>query len=173
VDPSAAAGCIVKGCFGRSKVVQAFSGVYVTGKPGEIQTIFKSGLIFLANQEIWMRKVVAEVFPDPMIPDAAAFGQAVRAARTGARISLEAAAAALGISKATLGDLEGGRGTVALGTALRVARDLGVAVFAAPLAAQFEATSALRALRDAAPEQWGGVEAAQPGKAARQTVERS
>jgi len=35
-----------------------------------------------------MRKVVAEPFPDPLIRDAVAFGQAVRAARTSAGISL-------------------------------------------------------------------------------------
>jgi transcriptional regulator with XRE-family HTH domain len=102
-----------------------------------------------------VRKVVAEAFPDPMIRDALTFGQAVRAARTGAGISLEAAAAALGISKATLGDLEGGRGTVGLGTALRVARELGIAVFATPLLAQFEATRVLQELRNADPQQWG------------------
>jgi len=102
-----------------------------------------------------MRKVVSESFPDPMILDALAFGQAVRAARTSAGISLEAAAEALSISKATLGNLEGGRGTVALGTALRVARELGASVFVTPLAASFEAGAALQALRDAAPQLWG------------------
>lgn len=106
-----------------------------------------------------MRKVVAEPFPDPLIRDAVAFGQAVRAARTCAGISLEAAAQALGLSKATLGSLEGGKGTVALGTALRVARDLGVAVFATPLAAHFEAANALQALRTSEPGPWRGPSA--------------
>ncbi|WP_349742103.1 helix-turn-helix domain-containing protein [Roseateles cavernae] len=117
-----------------------------------------------------MRKVVAEPFPDPLIRDAAAFGQAVRAARTAAGISLEAAAQALGISKATLGSLEGGTGTVALGTALRVARELGVAVFATPLAAQFEAATALQALRKTEPGSWGGpsADASDPAKPARE-----
>lgn len=105
-----------------------------------------------------MRKVVPEPFPDPMIRDAVSFGQAVRAARTSAGISLEAAAQALNISKATLGDLEGGRGTVAIGTALRVARDLGAAVFMAPLAVHFEAAAALQDLRRADPGSWGGVD---------------
>lgn len=103
-----------------------------------------------------MRKVVPEPFPDPMVRDAIAFGQAVRAARTSAGISLEAAAEALGVSKATLGDLEGGKGTVALGTALKVARDLGVAVFATPLSAHIEAAEALQSLRGADPGPWGG-----------------
>ncbi|HEU6455788.1 MAG TPA: helix-turn-helix transcriptional regulator [Roseateles sp.] len=105
-----------------------------------------------------MRKVKAEPFPDPLIRDARAFGQAVRAARTGAGISLEAAAQALGISKATLSDLEGGKGTVALGTALRVARDLGAAVFSAPLAVHFEAATALQGLRKAQPRPWGDID---------------
>lgn len=106
-----------------------------------------------------MRKVVPEPFPDPMVRDAVAFGRAVRAARTSAGISLEAAAEALGVSKATLGDLEGGKGTVALGTALRVARDLGVAVFVTPLTAHLDAAGALLDLRRADPGPWGGVSA--------------
>lgn len=106
-----------------------------------------------------MRKVKPEPFPDPLIRDAIAFGQAVRAARTGAGISLEAAAQALGISKATLGDLEGGKGTVALGTALRVARDVGAAVFTTPLSVHFEAATALQSLRNARPIPWGGPDA--------------
>lgn len=118
-----------------------------------------------------MRKVTREPFPDPLIRDAKAFGQAVRAARTSAGISLEAAAQALGISKATLSDLEGGKGTVAIGTALRVARDLGAVVFAAPLAVQFEAASALQGLRPAQPTIWGDAAAARPGQSV-QPVER-
>lgn len=106
-----------------------------------------------------MRRVVPEPFPDPMVRDAVAFGQAVRAARTSAGISLEAAAQALGVSKATLGDLEGGKGTVALGTALRIARDLGAAVFVAPLSVHFDAATALQNLRSRAPGPWGGESA--------------
>lgn len=105
-----------------------------------------------------MRRVMQEPFPDPAISDAVAFGRAVRAARTAAGISLQAAAEALGISKATLSDLEGGSGTVALGTAIRVARDLGAAVFVSPRGAAFDATVALRSLRSARPEPWGGLE---------------
>lgn len=109
-----------------------------------------------------MRKVKPEPFPAPLIRDAAAFGQAVRAARTSAGISLEAAAQALDISKATLSDLESGKGTVALGTALRVARDLGTAVFATPLTVHFEAATLLQDLRKAHPNPWGGIEARPP-----------
>lgn len=103
-----------------------------------------------------MRKVVREPFPDPMVQDAISFGQAIRAARTAAGITLEAAAEALSISKATMGDLEGGKGTVALGTALRVARELGVACFTAPLATHYEAANALQHLRVTDPTPWGG-----------------
>lgn len=103
-----------------------------------------------------MRKVTAEPFPDPLVRDAIAFGQAVRAARTGAGISLEAAAEALGLSKATMGDLENGKGTVAIGTAIRVARDLGVALLVAPQAQHFEAATALQVLRSEQPQPWGG-----------------
>lgn len=102
-----------------------------------------------------MRKVVAEPFPDPLVRDSETFGQAVRAARTAAGISLESAAEALAVSKVTLSALEGGKGTVALGTALRIARDLGVTVLAAPTAMQFEAAAALQALRNAEPAAWG------------------
>lgn len=111
-----------------------------------------------------MRKVKREPFPDLLIRDAKAFGQAVRAARTGTGISLEAAAQALGISKATLSDLEGGKGTVALGTALRVARDLGTVVFATPLALHFEAAAALQGLRKARPDMWGDAIAERPSR---------
>lgn len=104
-----------------------------------------------------MRKVVREPFPDPMVRDALAFGQAVRAARTAASISLETAAEALGISKATMSDLESGKGTVALGTALRVARDLGVAFFTTPLSTHLEASRALQDLRSGNPNPWGGT----------------
>jgi transcriptional regulator with XRE-family HTH domain len=106
-----------------------------------------------------MRKVVREPFPDPMVRDAMSFGRAVRAARTAAGITLEAAAEALSISKATMSDLEGGKGTVALGTALRVARDLGVAFFTTPLAAHYEAADALQHLRLTDPSPWGGPSA--------------
>ncbi len=76
--------------------------------------------------------------------DPAAFGQAIRAARTSAGMTLVDAAAALGVSKQTLGDLERATGSVGLTIALRVARALGVGVFAVQPA---ERESALRALQ--------------------------
>ncbi|MES2530074.1 MAG: helix-turn-helix transcriptional regulator [Pseudomonadota bacterium] len=69
---------------------------------------------------------------DPLVADAAAFGAAVRAARTGSGMSLADAALLLGIGKQTLSDLETARASVGLATALKVGRELGVAVFAVP-----------------------------------------
>ncbi|MDE2259738.1 MAG: helix-turn-helix transcriptional regulator [Betaproteobacteria bacterium] len=80
-----------------------------------------------------MRRVVPTLFPsDPLLKDAAMFGAAIRAARTGAGMTLVDAAMTLGISKQTLSNLEKASGSVGLSIALKVARELGVAVFAAP-----------------------------------------
>lgn len=103
-----------------------------------------------------MRTVVPQPFPDPTLRDAEGFGRAVRAARTLGGIRLEDAASALGISKQTLADIEKGTGTVALGTALRVARELGVALLAAPRAAHLEAAQQLQLARTERPNDWGG-----------------
>lgn len=67
---------------------------------------------------------------DPWIKDPIAFGQAIRAARTGAGMTLVEAAATMGVSKQTLSDLEKATGSVGLATALRIARELGVGIFA-------------------------------------------
>lgn len=80
-----------------------------------------------------MRRVVPLLFPaDPLIDSAKEFGCFVRAARTQSGLTLENAALAVGISKQTLQDLETGKPTVGLGLALRVAQELGVALFAQP-----------------------------------------
>ena len=78
--------------------------------------------------------------------DPQAFGQAIRAARTAAGMSLVDAAATMGISKQTLSDLEKATGSVGLTIALRVARDMGVAVFAVQPAQHDAARQALRDL---------------------------
>jgi transcriptional regulator with XRE-family HTH domain len=67
-----------------------------------------------------------------MVREPEQLGRAIRAARTAAALSQVEAAAALGISKQTLADLESGKPTVAVGTALRVANELGVSLFMAP-----------------------------------------
>jgi len=80
-----------------------------------------------------MRRVVATPLPsEPVVTDAASFGAAVRAARTGVGMTLADAALTLGVSKQTLSDLETAKASVGLAIALKVARELGVAVFAVP-----------------------------------------
>jgi transcriptional regulator with XRE-family HTH domain len=78
-----------------------------------------------------MKRVVATpVPPDPLVHDPRAFGAAIRAARTGAGMTLADAALAIGIAKQTLSDLESAKASVGLATALRAARELGLAVLA-------------------------------------------
>lgn len=80
-----------------------------------------------------MKRVVPTPEPaDPLIHDVAAFGAAVRAARTATGMTLADAALMLGIAKQTLSDLETARASVGLATALKVARELGVTVLAVP-----------------------------------------
>lgn len=78
-----------------------------------------------------MKRVVPSSAPlDPWVQDPQSFGQAIRAARTAAGMTLVDAAAMMGVSKQTLGDLEKATGSVGLVIALHVARELGVGVFA-------------------------------------------
>jgi len=78
-----------------------------------------------------MKRVVPSPSPsDPLTSDPTSFGQAIRAARTAAGMTLVDAAATIGVSKQTLSDLEKGTGSVGLVIALRAARELGVGVFA-------------------------------------------
>jgi transcriptional regulator with XRE-family HTH domain len=79
-----------------------------------------------------MRRVVPTPFPaSPLVNDAAAFGAAIRSARTGAGLTLEQLAAAIGISKQTMLDVETAGETVSFGITLKIARELGVSVFVA------------------------------------------
>ncbi len=78
-----------------------------------------------------MKRVVPSPIPsDPLTQDPQSFGQAIRAARTAAGMTLVNAAAMMGVSKQTLSDLEKATGSVGLAIALHVARELGVGVFA-------------------------------------------
>jgi transcriptional regulator with XRE-family HTH domain len=80
-----------------------------------------------------MRRVVPLPFPaEPLIRDAAALGAAIRSTRTRARLTRADAALSLGISVDALADLERGKPTVALGTALAAATALGVSLFITP-----------------------------------------
>ena len=82
-----------------------------------------------------MRRTVPVPFPsDPIVVDATVLGAAVRAARTGTGMTLEDAAAFLGVAKQTLGDLERGKASVGLGLALKIANGIGVALFVVPAA---------------------------------------
>ena len=77
-----------------------------------------------------MKRVTPTLPPaDPLTLDPVVFGQAIRAARTAAGMTLVNAAEMMGVSKQTLSDLEKATGSVGLVIALRVARDLGVGVF--------------------------------------------
>lgn len=91
-----------------------------------------------------MKRVVPSSAPaDPWMQDPVAFGQAIRAARTAAGMTLVDAAAVVGVSKQTLSDLEKATGSVGLAIALRVARELGVGVFAVQPALREAARQAL------------------------------
>lgn len=80
-----------------------------------------------------MRRVVPIPFPaSPQVPDAAAFGLLIRAARTRRGWSLAEAAARLGVSKQTMFDLERARAAVGLPLALRAAHELGLTMLALP-----------------------------------------
>jgi transcriptional regulator with XRE-family HTH domain len=82
-----------------------------------------------------MKRVIAQTFPtNPSLRTPADLGTALRAARTSAGFSLDEAALGLGISKKTLLKLEQGASSVAIGTALNAAAQLGVALFMVPAA---------------------------------------
>jgi transcriptional regulator with XRE-family HTH domain len=69
---------------------------------------------------------------DPIVTSPVDLGRILRASRKAGGLTLEQAAAGLGIAKQTLQDLERGTGTVGLAIALRVAAELGVTLFTAP-----------------------------------------
>lgn len=74
-----------------------------------------------------MRRVVALPFPsNPQVRHPADLGRWLRAARTQAGLPIHELALWLGLSRGTILDLEAGAPTVALGTALRVTRALGL-----------------------------------------------
>jgi transcriptional regulator with XRE-family HTH domain len=96
-----------------------------------------------------MRRIVEQPFPqDPLLREPSDLAAAIRAARTRAGLTLVDAAASLGIAKQTLNDLERGKPTVALGTALRVATELGVSLFMAPADLRERVRDAVRAVHE-------------------------
>ena len=93
-----------------------------------------------------MRRVVAQPFPEQMlleIPQHLAAG--IRAARTQTGLTLAEAAVANGISTQTMQRLEKDPAAVGFGVLLRVARNLGVSLFAVPSASQSIAQKSLTA----------------------------
>jgi len=80
-----------------------------------------------------MKRIVEVPFPsDPQIVDPSVLGQAIRAARTQAGLTIQEAALSIGVAKQTLSDLEAGKPSVKLGYVLKIAKDLGVCLFAIP-----------------------------------------
>jgi transcriptional regulator with XRE-family HTH domain len=104
-----------------------------------------------------MRRVVPSPLPDdPQVPNAAAFGAMIRAARTGVGMTLADAAMSLNISKQTLSDLETARASVGLVTALNIAKQLGVAVFAVPAPEREPVRRLILAARSGTPSEGKG-----------------
>ena len=82
-----------------------------------------------------MKRVVPTPVPsNPTIADPLALGAMIRAARTALGMTLADAALTVGVSKQTLSDLETAKASVGLAITLKVAKELGVAVFAVPAA---------------------------------------
>jgi transcriptional regulator with XRE-family HTH domain len=95
-----------------------------------------------------MKRVVPRDFPaDPLVRGSADLGAALRSARTRSGLTLADTALSLGIAKQTLNDLERGKPTVALGTALHVAAELGVSLFMAPAEVRERVRDAVRTAR--------------------------
>ncbi|MFC5499127.1 helix-turn-helix transcriptional regulator [Caenimonas terrae] len=69
---------------------------------------------------------------DCLVPDGKAFGASIRAARRAANMTLAEASLLLGVARQTLTNLETAKSSVSLDTALRAAREFGVAILAVP-----------------------------------------
>lgn len=78
-------------------------------------------------------KIIPTPLPEsPRVENAAEFGAFIRSLRTQHQLRIDDAAALCGVSVQLLSDLENGSRSVGLDKALRVARQLGVAVLAVP-----------------------------------------
>jgi DNA-binding XRE family transcriptional regulator len=81
-----------------------------------------------------MKRIVETPFPlDPLLADASVLGQAVRARRTQAGLTIEEAALSIGVGKQTISDLEHGKPGVGIGLALRIAAQFGVHLLVADI----------------------------------------
>jgi DNA-binding XRE family transcriptional regulator len=80
-----------------------------------------------------MKHVKATAAPtDPNLYDANVLGAAVRAARTGAGMTLADAALSIGVAKQTLANLEAGAPGVSLGLVLKITQALGLGLVVIP-----------------------------------------
>jgi DNA-binding XRE family transcriptional regulator len=74
-----------------------------------------------------VKQVKPTLFPgNPVLSDAKVLGSAVRAARTGAGMTLAEAALSIGVAKQTLSNLEAGKPGVSLGLTLKIVQALGL-----------------------------------------------
>lgn len=74
-----------------------------------------------------MKQVKPTPWPDnPVLADTSVLASAVRAARTGAGMTLEEAAMVIGVAKQTLSNLEAGKPGVSLGLTLKILQALGL-----------------------------------------------
>ena len=80
-----------------------------------------------------MRRVKPQTFPeDPLVSEATVIENFIRASRTQSGMTLEEAALTIGIAKSTMQAIETHPHQVAFATVLKVAKEMGVSVFAVP-----------------------------------------
>lgn len=105
-----------------------------------------------------MKRVTAISPPaDLFVPDGKAFGASIRAARRATGMTLADAALLLGIARQTLANLETGKSSVSLDTALRAAREFGLSLLAVPGGQREGVRRALAGLQVGASGTPGGV----------------
>lgn len=86
---------------------------------------------------------------ESLVLDSKSFGASIRAARRAANMTLADAALLLGVARQTLANLETAKSSVSLETALRAAREFGVAILAVPGGQREAVRRALATLRPA------------------------
>lgn len=86
---------------------------------------------------------------ESLVFDSKSFGASIRAARCAANMTLADAALLLGVARQTLANLETAKSSVSLETALRAAREFGVAILAVPGGQREAVRRALATLRPA------------------------
>lgn len=80
-----------------------------------------------------MKKVIRTQFPsETFLRTPVQLGEAIRASRTKAKMTIVEAAMTIGVAKQTLSDLEHGKPTVSLGITLKIAHELGVSLLMLP-----------------------------------------